>query len=592
MKALKSISFKWKLNLIVLVFMLIVTSTVGVIVYQSAKKELYNSGVLDLKKTVESARQVCKILDDMSEKNLMTREEAQSLAKIYIDGELNPKDNTRDNSKAPFTYKQGGYMYACDDLGTNVMHPLGYEGVNQWDFKLADGSYLVRDLIALAQKPATGDDVNQKVLLYPWQNPGESTARIQLGYVDYFESWHWTLGIGVYVDEFYGSLPQLRLYLALGILLTCGGAVLTFDRVLRNNISLLNQISSMAQHISRGDLDVAPLTVSSDSEFDRLAISMNIMADNLKTLIKGTTIASEEVASSVSSVARDLSDLNANIEEISATTEELSASMEETSASAMKMIDSSGNFLEMIDGIEKKLVLGSQAAGEITQRAEELKSNSDESRNTAVEIYGITNEKLRAAIEKSKAVDQITILSGVILSITNQTNLLALNAAIEAARAGEAGRGFAVVSVEIRKLAEDSNVAVTEIQKFTKEVLSSVNELVQFTEELLGFIDSKVIKDYDYFVETGDQYTTDTTRISDIINEFSSETHHLSESVRGMVKAISEIAASNNDMASGSNLIAEKASEMVRKAETVSRFAETSSRSVAQLVRAVENFNL
>ncbi len=592
MKAFKSISFKWKLNLIVLVFMLIVTSTVGVIVYQSAKKELYTAGVLDLKKTVESARQICLVLDDMAAKGFVTQAEAQALAKVYIDGELNPTDNTRNNSKAPFTYKRGGYMYACDDQGTNVMHPLGYEGVNQWDFKLADGSYLVRDLIALAKKPKTGDDLNQKVLLYPWQNPGEKSPRIQLGYVDYFENWHWTLGIGVYVDEFYGSLPQLRLYLALGILLTCGVAVYTFDRVLRSNITLLNRIIIMAQRISQGNLEVVPLPVKSDNEFDRLAAAMNTMVENLKTLIIGTTCASGDVSASVASVSRDLSDLNDNIGEISATTEELSASMEETSTSAQQMIQSSGTFLERIDGIEKKLTLGSEAAGEISQRAEELKANSDESRNTAVEIYGITNEKLRAAIEKSKAVDQITFLSGVILSITNQTNLLALNAAIEAARAGEAGKGFAVVSVEIRKLAEDSNVAVTEIQKFTKEVLASVNDLVQFTEELLGFIDSKVIKDYDYFVRTGDQYSTDTARISGIINEFSRETHHLSESVREMVMAIHEIAASNNEMASGSNLIAEKAFEMVRKAATVSEFAEVSNRSVAQLEQVMENFKL
>jgi methyl-accepting chemotaxis protein len=61
-------------------------------------------------------------------------------------------------------------------------------------------------------------------------------------------------------------------------------------------------------------------------------------------------------------------------------------------------------------------------------------------------------ESLENAIEDTKIVEQIGVLSSAILEITEQTNLLALNAAIEAARAGEAGRGFAVVADEIGSL--------------------------------------------------------------------------------------------------------------------------------------------
>jgi hypothetical protein len=48
----------------------------------------------------------------------------------------------------------------------------------------------------------------------------------------------------------------------------------------------------------------------------------------------------------------------------------------------------------------------------------------------------------------------------IIGSIAAQTNLLSLNATIEAARAGDAGRGFAVVAQEIRKLANETRVAI------------------------------------------------------------------------------------------------------------------------------------
>ncbi|MEG0440668.1 MAG: methyl-accepting chemotaxis protein, partial [Solibacillus sp.] len=77
---------------------------------------------------------------------------------------------------------------------------------------------------------------------------------------------------------------------------------------------------------------------------------------------------------------------------------------------------------------------------------------------------------LEEAMENSKVVTQINVLSESIMQISSQTNLLALNAAIEAARAGEAGRGFAVVADEIRKLAEESKNTVIEIQGITEKV--------------------------------------------------------------------------------------------------------------------------
>jgi methyl-accepting chemotaxis protein len=59
-------------------------------------------------------------------------------------------------------------------------------------------------------------------------------------------------------------------------------------------------------------------------------------------------------------------------------------------------------------------------------------------------VFDGTRAELGEAIENSKVVEQISILSESIIQITAQTNLLALNASIEAARAGEAGRGFKI----------------------------------------------------------------------------------------------------------------------------------------------------
>lgn len=115
---------------------------------------------------------------------------------------------------------------------------------------------------------------------------------------------------------------------------------------------------------------------------------------------------------------------------------------------------------------------------DISTRADKLKETAIISKENAYSIFNTTNSELTAAIEKSKSIEQIKILSDTIMNITSQTNLLALNAAIEASRAGEAGRGFAVVADEIIKLAESSKQAVTEIQGVTTNVLDAVEDLV------------------------------------------------------------------------------------------------------------------
>jgi methyl-accepting chemotaxis protein len=266
--------------------------------------------------------------------------------------------------------------------------------------------------------------------------------------------------------------------------------------------------------------------------------------------------------------------------------------MEETAASTEEMSATSLAIEEEIGHVTNKAVNGQKIAAEIKQRAESLKKVALESQQSAVEIYDNANKKLRLSIEKAAAIDEIKSLSKTILDITAQTNLLALNASIESARAGEAGKGFAVVANEIAVLARNSKTAVSQIEAITSDISLTVEEIVSDCKLILNFVDTKVIKDYGFLVNTGEQYNTDAITVEQMVSEIKNSASQLYESISYIRKAIEEVTVASQEGSKGSSEIAEKSTSIFHKTNEVLEQANRNKEISASLNELVQFFKI
>ncbi|AIQ44993.1 hypothetical protein R70723_03065 [Paenibacillus sp. FSL R7-0273] len=338
-----------------------------------------------------------------------------------------------------------------------------------------------------------------------------------------------------------------------------------------------------------GDMSVRA-KVTAKGEIGLLADGFNEMISSQQKLIQDIKMSSGSISRALDNTEQNVFALDGSITEISGITEELSAGMQQTAASMQEMNASTDEIGHAVSGIARKAQEGAEAAGRINERADRLKEAANASRLLADTVYGQSEEKLRSAIEQSRSIEQIQVLSGAILEIAAQTNLLSLNASIEAARAGDAGRGFAVVAEEIRKLADTSRETVSEIQDVTAAVVDAVTKLVDGAETMLRFMGGQVRRDYDSMQETGQRYSEDAMYIEELVTDFSATSEQLLASVQSMLTAIAETSSATNEGAEGAGSIAVQAEQIIGKSGGIVAEMEDIKHSSALLQQAVARF--
>ncbi len=347
--------------------------------------------------------------------------------------------------------------------------------------------------------------------------------------------------------------------------------VYLFKAILKNIHLLRDRLIELSK--AGGDL-TQRIDIKTENEMGELADSVNAFIANIREIVSGVLNASYAVNTSIASINSQLDNLNGISSNVSATTEELSASMQETAAVSLQIRDNSKESQFATQSIAKSAESGAKTSREIKVKTDDLYANMTKAISYANTIFTQIQEKMERALEESKAVDQINVLSESILQISEQTNLLALNAAIEAARAGEAGKGFAVVAEEIRTLAEQSKNTVSEIQSVTDKVTESVSNLTDNSNELLDFVSNTVINDYNDMKEGTVLFADGMKTLDDMISDFSATSEQLYATITGVNESIEQISHATEESAKGTTDIAEgnmdlttELSEMIKQNE-------------------------
>ncbi|MTK11980.1 MAG: methyl-accepting chemotaxis protein [Clostridiaceae bacterium] len=365
-----------------------------------------------------------------------------------------------------------------------------------------------------------------------------------------------------------------------------------FTYLIRKSIvNQVKEVMSGASKLAEGNLDFQMNVIAKD-EIGQTITALNSATEKLNQHMLLIKSESNSILQSSELASKMFLKVSTEIEQISASTEEISAGMEESSAAVEEVTSMASTVKEEVIITAKKAQEGLNVALNIQEKAVSINNDSIQAKESTEKIYEETKISLEKALQEVTVVNEISEMAKSIDAISKQTNLLALNAAIEAARAGEQGKGFAVVAEEVRKLAEQSSLAVAEIQNKVNTVLDSVGKLSNSSQDVLVFIENNVLKDYDKLISISNEYKNDGDTVKEIIGKFAEVSKNISDSVDQITKSMEDVAVSVSEVAKTSGNIASSISEVNNKNESIMVEADSNAKSAIKLEELIQEFNL
>lgn len=358
-----------------------------------------------------------------------------------------------------------------------------------------------------------------------------------------------------------GIVIGVVLALGLGFYLT-----LSITRPLLKGVEL-------SKSMAEGDM-TKTMDVDQKDEIGTLALSLNEMAGNLRTMIS-------EIGNGVNSVDDSSSQLAAISDQMASGAGNTATKSSQVASAAEEMSVTQNTVAAAMEQASVNITMVAAATEEMTATITEIAQNSTRAKVITTEAVEQSKQASEKVDELGRAADEINKVTEAITEISEQTNLLALNATIEAARAGEAGKGFAVVANEIKDLAKQTAQATLEI----KTKIQGIQQATGITVKEINSI-AKVIADVDLIVATiataVEEQTATTNEIAENVGQASSGITEVNENIAQASTVAEEIAADIADVSNSANEMNGASSQVKESAGDLSSIAGSLQQMVAK----------
>jgi len=500
--------------------------------------------------------------------------------------------------------KYGGYGYFfADNLdGVCVAHAtLGkkVEGKNRLNDKDSQGVYYMQEIFKAAKQEGGGYSN------FSFPKPNETQDLPKRGFSMLFKPYGWVIATGAWVDHIDGLAKTHKeetdkevyhqIFVSLGILVVIQILIAFLAIYLAKTFS--EPIIIATHHLQRfatgdfSDHGEAKLFGDRKDEFGAMNQAFKELTSNMNKLI-------HTIHHSAGQVTEDATQLSLSAEQSAAVSNQIAQSITDVAAITNKQllaVDSATKVIEQLSASMEEVTLNAIESADHAMRATTTAQDGTKAIENAVQqmqlIETSVNNSARVIGKLGERSQEIGQIVDTISGIAGQTNLLALNAAIEAARAGEQGRGFAVVAEEVRKLAEQSQVAtekiatlIGEIQTDTEQAVVTMNEGTKEVEMGASVVDTAG-KSFMEIVDLVDNVAKQSQNIAVNIQEMSDHTEKI-------VASIQDIDQMNKNVVTDSETVSAATEEQASSVEEMSSASKELADMAQKLQDAIQKFRI